>query len=261
MPGIKRSDFVTGGIVPVDKNLLWAKCRYAIFDYINKAGETVASTVAAQITYKDDGGAETVQNYSVGDPKKWQPSEDGKTLVNVAGNPDEHLSTSSNFYVLIDNLINAGFPENKLLDSGDISVLDGLYAFHIGVPEPKRAGLAGAEPRADGRERVISVPSKILRLPWEGKGKGKATPITTGKPAAKGASKATMVKLAARIATLIDESGDTASAQRAEVATDIFKTFGKDADKNAMASAVYAKDTDWGKYGLALDGETISRAE
>ncbi len=166
---IRPSEFVEGGAVPVDKNLLWKECRFNLFDYVNKAGEVVATTIAARIKFVDDDGTEYDQQYSAGDPNRFAPSKDGKTLEPLT--PSESLSKSSNYYVLMNALINAGFPENKLGD--DISVLDGLYTHNIGIPEPKRSGLV-REPKEGAREKVISVPDSIIKLPWENKGKGAA---------------------------------------------------------------------------------------
>src|SRR3990170_8564334 len=98
MVSIRPSNFVEGGAVPVDKNLLWKECRFNLFDYTRKSGEVVATTVAAKITYVDDDGTEYDQQYSVGDPERFMPSKDGKTLIaTVEGSS---LSKSSNFYIL-----------------------------------------------------------------------------------------------------------------------------------------------------------------
>ena len=125
---IRPSEMVEGGAVPVDRNLTWEKCRFALFNYTKKDGTVVATTTAAEIHYKDDDGQESVQNYSVGDPERFIPSKDGKTIVAVGA--AQALSKSSNFYLLMNNLISAGFPENRL--DADISTLDGLYTFNIG---------------------------------------------------------------------------------------------------------------------------------
>ena len=176
---IRPSQFVEGGAVPVDRNLLWGPCRFNLFDYTKKDGTVVATTVAAKIHYKDDEGTEYDQEYSAGDPARFSPSKDGKTLEALTAS--ENLSKSSNYYILMNALTNAGFPENKLGE--DISVLDGLYTHNIGIPEPKRSGLV-RETAEGARERVISVPDSIIKLPWEGKGKAApakkaATPAET----------------------------------------------------------------------------------
>ena len=55
---IRPSEFVEGGAVPVDRNLIWKECRFANFDYTKKDGTVVASTVSAKIVYLDDEGTE-----------------------------------------------------------------------------------------------------------------------------------------------------------------------------------------------------------
>lgn len=235
----KPSDFVEGGAVPVDRNLLWEKVRFALFNYTKKDGTIVATTTSAEVHYKDDDGQEFVQNYSVGDPERFQPSSDGKTLVAVGAAPN--LSKSSNFYLLINSLINAGFPENKVTD--DISMLDGLYTYNIGLPEPKRAGLV--RPTVEGeqvRERVISVPSQILRLPWE-KSKGKAA---AARPAAVKAALAVSAEIADEngiVAKAVEFIGkrvdDSGKAVRQSVAVAVFRDLAKDPDKDAIAGMIF----------------------
>ena len=177
---IRPSQFVEGGAVPVDRNLLWEKCRFAAYDYKNKAGEIVATGLALVINYKDDDGGEYEQAYSAGDLKRFLPTKSGggvypahmtEEAFNKLSEEEQsqyRLSKSSNYYILMNALVNAGCPENKLGD--DVSVLDGLRTHNIGIPEPKRSGLV-REHVEGARERVISVPDSIIQLPWEGKGK------------------------------------------------------------------------------------------
>ncbi len=249
---IRPSDFVEGGIVHVDKNLAWEKCRFVLVDYTKKDGTVVATTTAAEIAYKDDEGQEFVQDYSVGDPERFLPSSDGKTLI--ASGEAPALSKSSNFSLLMNALINAGFPENRLPESGDISVLDGLYTYNIGLPEPKRAGLARPVVAAGEttRERVISVPSQILRLPWEkGKGKTKATqvPVTeTGEDEGGDVSE----KALAFVAAHLDGNGATT---RQKLAVDVFKHLAKDPDKDAIAGLLFKPEF---AAVLLADGYTVA---
>ncbi len=246
---IRPSDFVEGGAVPVDRNLLWKECRFANFDYVNKAGATVASTLAARITYQDDDGAEFIQHYSAADPARFQPSKDGKTLVAVG--TAQAISKSSNFYLLMNALVNSGFPENRL--SEDISVLDGLYAYHIGIPAPKRSGLQSAAAEGD-RERILSVPSQVLRLPGEVKGakapaKGKAAPV-----AAEEAEEDASAETLAIVAALVEKGG---KVTRQNVATQAIRS-----KKPAVAKFVFTPEFQAALMGngYSLDGEEITTA-
>ena len=156
---IRPSTMVEGGAIPVNQNLTLKEARFNLFDYQGKA----PVTTACRLVLVSDSDEEYEQQYSVGNPDRFQPSEDGKTLVAVG--EAVALNKSCNFAVLMDALVNAGFPENKL--GADISALDGLYAYWIGVPEPSRAGIARtAEQEARGA-RVVLVPSQLHTLPGE----------------------------------------------------------------------------------------------
>jgi len=241
---LRPSTFVEGGAVPVDMNLLWKECRFNVFDYTKKDGTVVASTCAARITFVADDGTEFEQQYSVGDLERFQPSDDGKTLVAVGS--AEALSKSSNFYLLLNALINAGYPENKLDD--DISTLDGLYAHHIGTPEPKRAGLKRTTTEEAVRERVISVPDQILRLPGEGKGKVKKADKSEGA----GDEEAAIVD-AIVIAKGLLKDADTTTRQKVAAAA-------LRAKNKAAAGVVFEAEFEAALMasGLALDGEDIT---
>jgi len=248
---IRPSQFVEGGAVPVDRNLLWKECRFANFDYTKKDGTVVASTISAKIVYQDDDGTEYTQHYSAGDPARFQPSKDGKTLEALTSS--ENLSKSSNYYVLMNALINAGFPENKLGE--DISALDGLYTHNIGIPEPKRSGLV-RETAEGARERQISVPDSILKLPWENKGKGAAK---TAAPPAKGKATAAVEDTgdaeADALAMVTEMLAETDKVTRQQVATKAIRS-----KKQPVAKLVFSP-----KFvevltggGFILDGEDIS---
>jgi len=254
---IRPSQFVEGGAVPVDRNLLWNECRFAIRQYMKRDGTLAldkdgnpVETVAAVIMYKDDEGGEYNQMYSAGDPNRFQPSADGKTLEALG--ESANLSKSSNYYILMNALINAGFPENRLGD--DISVLDGLYTHNIGIPEPKRSGLV-REQVEGARERVISVPDSIIKLPWEGK---------TGKvaPAKKVAT-----------ATAEEDAGD-AEADALAMVTEMLADADKVTRQQVATKAIRGKNQPVAKLvfspkfaevltgaGFSLDGEDISMGE
>jgi hypothetical protein len=244
---IRPSQFVEGGAVPVDRNLLWGPCRFNLFDYTKKDGTVVATTVAAKIHYKDDEGTEYDQEYSAGDPARFTPSKDGKTLEALTSS--ENLSKSSNYYILMNALINAGFPENRLGE--DISVLDNLYTHNIGIPEPKRSGLV-RETAEGARERVISVPDSIIKLPWENKGK------------------AATVKAATKAATPEADAGN-ADADALAMVTEMLADADKVTRQQVATKAIHSKNQPVAKLvfspkfaevltanGFVLDGEDVS---
>jgi hypothetical protein len=247
---------VEGGAVPVDRNLTWKECRFNLFDYKTKAGDVVATTCALRINYVDDDGQEFEQQYSVSDPERFIPSQDGKTLVAVGS--AEVLSKSSNFYVLMNALVNAGFPENRLED--DVSTLDGLITYNIGMPMPKRAGLASSEPAEGGRERILSVPDRVIKLPWE-KGKGKAAPAKAKAPATDEGDDEEVTEAAlAFVADAVEEIG---TITRQQLATRLFKKEAKNPNKDAIATLLFKPEFQANLLanGYTVDGEEVSKAE
>ncbi len=250
MVSIRPSEFVEGGAVPVDRNLTWKENRFALFDYTKKDGTVVATTTALRVTYVDDDGAEFVQHYSAADPDRFQPSADGKTLVAVGA--AQALSKSSNCYLLLSELVNAGFPENKLGE--DVSILDGLYTYNRAIPEPTRSGLKSSEPVEGARPRTLSVPSQILRLPWEkGNGKGKAA----AKKADDGGDSGDVTDKALAFVGKVVGDGITRQA----LAVKLFKDMGRDPDKDAIASLIFKPEFQAVLLanGYTVDGENISK--
>lgn len=251
---LKPSEMVEGGAVPVDRNLTWKECRFNLFNYTKKDGTVVATTTALRVKYADESGTEYEQQYSVSDPERFIPSQDGKTLVAVGS--AEALSKSSNFYILMNALINAGFPENKMGE--DISVLDGLETYNIGMPEPKRSGLTRVAAEGETvRERVLSVPSQIIKLPWE-KGKGKSAPKAKG-DAEEGGEDVTEAAVAF-VAEAVEETG---TITRQQLATRLFKKLAKDPNKDAIATLLFKPEFQGALLanGFTVDGEEISKAE
>ena len=262
---IRPSDFVEGGAVPVDKNLLWKEARFNQFDYTKKDGTIVASTLALRVKYVDDDGSEYEQQYSAGDLARFQPNpaDGGKTLIAVGTSAS--LSKSSNMYVLLNALINAGFPENRIPEDGNVSIFDGLYAHHIALPEPKRSGLARTAV-AEGetvRERIISVPDVILRLPWEKKG-AKAAPkaAVKGKAVAAETEDEDEVDVSALAIDFVGKHLVDGETTRQKLAVAVFKDLAKDPNKDAIAGLIFKPEFMGALLanGYAVDGEKISKA-
>ena len=265
---IKPSEMIEGGAVPVDQNLSVKDAAFCLFDYQGKA----PPTTAARLTLVSDDGVESIQHFSAADPTRFVPSQDGKSLVAIGAATS--LAKSSNFYVLMNNLVSAGFPENKL--ATDISVLGGLYAYWIGVPEPKRPGLSRTPEQSARGERIIPVPSIIHNLPWE----KKATPAKAAAAAKASATKpagAGAVAVAAApapaaeavadditaaavdfIGKLVEESG---SITRQEVAVRVFQDLATDPNRDALSAAIFAPATQGALVaaGYTVAGEAISK--
>jgi hypothetical protein len=249
---------VEGGAVPIDMNLTVKTARFSLFTYPN----TNTQTTAALLDLVNDDGHEFNQAYSVSDPGKFIPSEDGKTLVAV-GDAQE-LVKSSNFFLLMNAFVNAGFPENRLGD--DISVIEGYYGYWIGIPEPSRPGL-NRQPAAGARPKVYSVPSKTLRLPWEKKpAGGKAPAVRSTVPAAVAKAEASQsatsedVDPVALSLKFVRDTVKEGTMTRQVLAGRVFKDLAKDPNKNAIAGAIFKLTAeDYITAGYTLDGENVTR--
>ena len=169
------SEMGEGGGLLDDVDVTFKGCCVSMFDYNGTQPAVPAIKVECQLA---DGGEIAEQYWSAGSAKDWMPSEDGKKLVAIG--KATTLVRSSNAGILMESIINSGFPEDKISD--DISALNGMEVHMMRVPAPKRGGLTKTA-RADGREfesTVLTV-SKIHKLPWEKKkggvkGKAAATP-------------------------------------------------------------------------------------
>lgn len=245
---LNPDSFVEGGGLIDDVDATFKSCTFEMFDYNGKADPAPALKLVLDVA-----GDEMTQYYSMGTAKDWIPSEDGKQLLSVGSATSIRLS--SNGGILLKSLVDSGFPGDKLGD--DISILDGLQAHMIQVPEPQRSlkkTKEQQEKEAKFGPKTILVVSAINRLPWE-----KATPAggkkaapAGGKPAPKPAAKPTVKAEAAEtggggvedkatefILGILAEAG---TVMKKELPAKIFAALKDDPDKNAMVKTVFSDD-------------------
>jgi hypothetical protein len=134
-------------------------------------------------------GEEVLQYYSAGDLSRFQPSPDGKSVVQVGG--ASAMSNSTNMAEFLRSLISSGLPSDQL--TGSSSVLEGMTCHVIRVPQQKRAGLAAREGQTD-RVPEILVVDKIISM------RGEARPVAGGKALYKGVAAQAPVKGLAKAA-------------------------------------------------------------
>lgn len=261
----KPSETVTGGLVQ-DIDVRITKARYVVTDYNGKAPQ--ASLAAQFIMEPVDGGDEIDQLYSAGALNRFAPSNDNETpltqvgeegiyVVAAEGSTATALSRSSNFIFFIQELANAGYPEDRMGD--DISALEGTVMHIIRKPAPKREGFTPSEPVAGAREKTILVPSKVLKFPWDAKGtKSKAATAAAGSKSGGGDVNSLTV---ATIKAALAKSGGSITPN--EVKKQAFPALIKNkgistADRNTILAQLV--DSEWlssnqGEY--AFDGENI----
>ena len=144
-------DLVEGGGPPIQQNL---RIHSAIFVDDFDYGGTSPEVTALKLDFLTDKQELLTQHYSAGG-SRIRSSAGGRALTAIP-------TKNSNFGILMTAMANAGFPK-ELLQSGDITVLNGLYAYWDGHTV-NRVGMPG---RDGPMQKVIAVPTKILSLPGE----------------------------------------------------------------------------------------------
>lgn len=172
MPGLKPSQMVAGGAVP-DGKYRFTKSRFTVWDYDGQSGPQ-AVTFCAEVTLRAlEDGTEYVQRWSAGDPKNFQPSDDGMLAVPVGAMAE--LRSGTNLWELMTSLVKAGYPEDRIDDSIGVT-LDGLLAdvtwkdVPRGGLQPNPRQLAQAQQTGQvvtGNVSRVLIATNIVELPWE----------------------------------------------------------------------------------------------
>lgn len=128
---------------------------------------TLCSLVAGE-------GEDREQFYSMGSKahESWEPTEDGKGVLPVAGGPGTAPNKNTNWAVFVQSLLDSGLPHGVLTD---LSGLDGTWVHMQNVPEPsdrKSFKAQTGEAAVEDKPRTIAVVSEIKEdgKPWEGGG-------------------------------------------------------------------------------------------
>lgn len=247
MSVFQPKNMVEGGGLLDDVDAVIKEMRVVNWDYNGKVPVPVPALKATLEIDGVDGGHE--QYWSMGKGTDWQPSEDGFSVVAVG--KATGITRSSNAGILIESMVNAGFPENKVTD--DVRCFEGLKAHWTRVSAPKRAGSAPKAPRADGRvfEDTILTVGSILSLPGEKKkatappkaAAGSSAPKTTAAPAP-AAPVAADGDLDDRCTELVMEvlAENPNGVTKSQLPGLVFKKVGKDANKNKIVTRVFQED-------------------
>lgn len=250
---LRPSTFAQGGGLLDDADVTLILARFTTGYGANSSGAGAEATTL-KLVLTDSEGTEHEQYYSCGNG--FVPSEtgdeatQGKELVPVDGKTAP--SGSSNMAMVIGSMINAGLPED-LLDSGDISAIEGTRGHVNRIPEPKRAGLPAREGARKDQPRTVLVFTTITSLPGEAAPKGKAKVTTMAKPttsAAKPAATATSStgeetelteELTGFLLEVVGAAGD-AGLKKVQIVQKLFAAIPKDnANKKALV-ALAGKD-------------------
>lgn len=271
---LRPSTFAQGGGLIDDADVEITRARFGM-GYGGNGGGQGDEAVTLQLTLKDNDGAEHQQYYSAG--KGFVPSEDPKDpersgLELVPVGDKTAPSGSSNMALFIGALINAGYPED-LLDSGDISALEGTKGHVNRIPEPKRGGAFVRQGKNADQPKTVLVFTTVTDFPGNTV-KGKATSAkstTTGKGgtqagATKGAAKPEaneelVEELKGHLLTVLGESA-TGSLKKVALVPALFKAIDKgDANRKELLGLA-GKDEVLGNLGemFEYDGKELKMA-
>jgi hypothetical protein len=239
--------FAVGGGLLDDADVLVKSARFQHFTY--PSGEV---TTALMAILEDAESKVHEQVYSVGDPEKFAPSEDGsKVLLTGTANS---INAKSNFAQFVKSLIDSGVPRT-LFQTDNIGVLDGLRIHVVGVAQKDKDGKVIKN--AKGFDRTLLLASKLIALPGEKPAAApktaapKATKAATGAPATASAPAAPAAgpvsqeiadKAVQYIAQVAVKQGG--SVPRAKVSALVFQAamVAKDTDKASLPKLAFDPD-------------------
>lgn len=244
-----------------DIDVEFQQCRFAEAAYQNSD----TSTFAFVVDMLDLESNETIANqmFSVGSLEAWTASEDG--LHAIPTKDGGTFKKSCNFMLMMDSLVKAGFPEDRIENAGS---LDGLRC-HIA---------AKAVPAVSGTDpRTVNIIAKILPngLPWEAskrkvakkQGGSGAASVAPSSPSSSGGveiSDELRSYVSMAVLAVIPEGGSVARNQLAKLVMKHISVTDKDTYPAPVRSKVIAaiahdavlKSLD----GVSYDGAALSAA-
>lgn len=237
-----------GGLALANADVVIKQARYKPWDY---NGTVSPPQVAAELVFAVDEGEDQTQYLSCGKQFDGTPSANGKT-VELNGK-STGFNENTNWIVFLKSLVDAGFPQDKLEETDDITILEGLEAHVMLVDAPKRSGIAQTRKGKDGTEYPIQnlVVDKIHKLPWEGKGAG-AGNAGAGTGTDNGASEYETEAMDA-IMTVLGASAKGMTIK--ELGAELFKLFKTHANRNQIIKLPY--NAEWMAQGpWSVDAKT-----
>lgn len=240
---LNPENFVEGGGLIDDVDVVFVECVFDMFDYQGKADPAPCLKITMECEDFDD---PMEQYYSMGSANDWIPSDDGSQLVAVGKATNIRMSTNGGIFLKA--LIDAGYPADDLGD--DITTLNGLQAHVIQVPAPKR-NLKKTKKQEEREEKfgppTILVVSEIVALPGEKKKPAGAPKKAAGKGKAANGKKAAGKKTPEGDTSLNDKAitaimeilSDAGTITKKELPAKIFQTMKEDPDRNAVVKVVF----------------------
>ena len=197
---------------------------------LNEQGKPTI-TMAAIITLENDTGDQFEQVYSIGRPDRYTISADGQVLEGGV------LSKNCNFYKLMTEVVNQGYPEGSIKDNLSETFV-GMSAYWDEMPNGTR---------------TLIVPQGQLTLPG-----------TNGTaPAAQAAAPAAPADMVAKAVELV-QAGITASANntmtRQQLGSEAFNQNLDASNQQALMNVIFSESliTALAAVGIKLEGETFT---
>ena len=197
---------------------------------LNEQGKPTI-TMAAIITLENDTGDQFEQVYSIGRPDRYTISADGQVLEGGV------LSKNCNFYKLMTEVVNQGYPEGSIKDNLSETFV-GMSAYWDEMPNGTR---------------TLIVPQGQLTLPG-----------TNGTaPAAQAAAPAAPADMVARAVALV-QAGITASANntmtRQQLGSEAFNQNLDASNQQELMNVIFSESliTALAAVGIKLEGETFT---
>jgi hypothetical protein len=233
---LKPSEASEGGAFPRGYLTVTA-AKFGEFHYMTKDGKPSLNeqgnpniSMAAIITLENDTGDQFEQVYSIGRPDRYTVSADGQVLEGGV------LSKACNFYKLMTEVVNQGYPEG--------SIKDNLSETFVGMS-------AYWDEMNVGGTRTLIVPQGQLTLP----GVNGTAPAA---PAAPAAAPADMVAKAVQLV----QAGIAAngSMTRQQLGGEAFNQNLAAGDQQALMNVIFDQSliTALAAVGVRLDGESFS---
>jgi len=189
-------------------------------------------TMAAIITLENDTGDQFEQVYSIGRPDRYTVSADGQVLEGGL------LSKNCNFYKLMTEVVNQGYPEGRIKDNLSETFV-GMSAYWDEMPNG---------------QRTLIVPQGQLTLPGTN-GTAPAAPVSAAAPAA---APADMVAKAVELV----QAGIAAngSMTRQQLGAEAFNQNLDASNQQELMNVIFSESliTALAAVGIKLEGETFT---
>jgi hypothetical protein len=247
---LNPDDAGAGGLAIDDVDCTIQECRFVDdFDY---GGKVSPMPLSLRVTFSSEAFAEPqVQHFSAGSLDRFVPSDDGLVAEPAEGqDQDILLIKTTNALLFITSLTDNGFPKDKIAD--EVDVFEGTDVHVRQIPRPKMRGID----KEGGPEKTILAVTKIHKLPWEKKGKGKkggkAKKEETVEASAEISEKALEVVMAA-------VSASDNGILKKDLLVEVFKAMAKDEDRTAVVNLIKKGDfLSEGPWTYDEDTETLS---